>query len=366
MQIIKHYKVADLVPYEHNNKIHTEDAIDKLVESIHTVGYSDPIEIDKNNVIIAGHKRRLALLKMGVETVDVIKHENLTASQSKYYRLANNVHSEQSEWNNDNYRLEYDELKIEGFAVDKAGFNDFLHDFEIETDIQDDDFDPELPEETYIKNGDIVELGKHKIICSTGLEETADFIFTDPPYEIDLKEWCKAVVPKDLLLMCTFKQAIDVINNSPLDFRFDLVWNQHTPSSMLNKKVPYYLHKTIIYLNQNDLSVFNCDNAKGYFSEKGYYPSIIDAPKNTQEKHGLTKNSKAMTQMLSGFSFDKCLDPFIGSGTTLIACENLNRICIGYEINPKYVQVIIERSKAHCEQNNIDFTCKINGDRKEI
>jgi len=176
--------------------------------------------------------------------------------------------------------------------------------------------------------------------------EKADMVFTDPMYndsQSHIISIFNIIETDHFLIMATFKQCIKFITDSGFRFRFDLVLNQKVPSSMMDKKVPYYLHKNIVYLTKNDKTIFHCDNAIGHFSEKGYYPSVIESAKNTSEVHGLTKNAEGIKLILSGFKFDLVLDLFIGSGSTIVAAHQLKRKCYGMELEPKYCQVVIDR-----------------------
>jgi hypothetical protein len=207
--------------------------------------------------------------------------------------------------------------------------------------------------------GDTWKLGKHYLICgdssdSANIRELKKllgvdryFIFTDPPYEFrtfELEEIFENSGIEHLLLMCTFKQAAYFVENTNFEYCFDLVLNQKLPSSSMNKSVPYYLHKTLAYFRKNDVKTrFNCDNAIGVFSENGYYPSIIEAAKNTNDSHGQSKNLDGIIKILSGFRADHIIDPFGGGGSTLMACERTNRVCGTIELLPENCDIIIRR-----------------------
>jgi len=179
-------------------------------------------------------------------------------------------------------------------------------------------------------------------------DANVDLVFTDPMYQdspLPIISIFELMNTNHFLIMATFKQCVSFISNSAMNFRFDLVLNQKVPSSSMNKKVPYYLHKNIIYLTKHDDTIFNCDNAKGYFSDAGYYPSIIESAKNTSEVHGLTKNAEGIKLILSGFKFKSVADLFMGSGSTMVAAHQLGRKCYGMELDPKYCQVIVDRMR---------------------
>jgi DNA modification methylase len=220
--------------------------------------------------------------------------------------------------------------------------------------------------------GEIWKLGRHFLICGDAkdkgnvsklkelLGSDKYFLFTDPPYEFaveELEEIFESTEINHLLLMCTFRQAAYFVENTSFTFSFDLVLNQKLPSSSMNKAVPYFLHKNIIYLRKNDAKTrFNCDNATGVFSENGYYPSIIEAAKNTKESHGLAKNIDGIIKILSGFKANTIIDPFGGGGSTLMACERTNRICGTIELFPENCDKIIRKYEQETGQKAEKYT----------
>jgi hypothetical protein len=216
--------------------------------------------------------------------------------------------------------------------------------------------DPEPEPVTHI--GDLWLMGEHRLLCGDSTDEenvkkvtnvfNVDMIYTDPMYQDDILTTFKPLLEcatDHYLIMCTMKQAMKFSFLEQLKFRFDIVLYFKTPSSSMNKKVPYYNHKNIVYLTKKDETIFHCDNAKGVFSESGagYYPSVIESKKNTQEAHGLTKPAESIKNILSGFKANSVFDPYMGSGTTLIACEQLGRHCAGIELSEQYCDIIIKR-----------------------
>jgi DNA modification methylase len=262
--------------------------------------------------------------------------DNLEYGVWNYDMLANDWDAEQLiEWGLD--LQDYEEQEVEGLT--------------------DEDDIPELQHEPVTKLGDLWLLGEHRLLCGDSFcvdsinkltnNKQIDLIYTDPMYNDNPDDFINsiyAINSDNLLLMTTFTQGLTLLkHNESLRFRFDLVLYFKTPSSSMNKKVPYYYHKNLLYITKANDTIFNCDNAKGSFSEKGYYPSVIEAKKNTQEIHGLTKPVEAVELILSGFKAKTIIDIFAGSGTTLIACEKTNRISYNIELDPKYCDVIIKR-----------------------
>ena len=339
-----------------NPRLIKDDKFEKLCNSLREFPQMlelRPIIVNLEYIVLGGNMRLKAAKEIGLKEIPVIVANTLTQEQQREFTIKDNLGY--GEWDYEILNADWDRMQLEEWGLE---IPEFMHAAEaIEEDFKEhSDLDTI---KTDIMPGDIIRIGAHRIICGDSLDiniinkvldgQIPDLIFTDPMYQDDPREIINSLLSaqsEHFLIMATFKQCIDYIVESGLNFRFDLVLNQHTPSSTLNKKVPYYLHKNIVYLTRHDESIFNCDNARGYFSDKGYFPSVIEAPKNTQEAHGLTKNSEAIMKILSGFSCKTVFDPFIGSGTTLLAAHALGRICYGVEINPKYCQVIVDRATA--------------------
>jgi ParB/RepB/Spo0J family partition protein len=357
---IENYAIGSINPYENNPRVN-KDAIVKVASSIQEFGFQQPIVIDKNNTIIVGHTRYLAAKRLNLKTVPVICARHLSDEQAWAYRIADNKAHEFSSWDITLLGAEFLEMQELNYDLDLTLFSDdeiskILNSEIIKVGDEAEEKLPELKKDPITKPGDIFILGKHKLICGDAYSfdtidklvknEAIDLIYTDPMYNDNYSDLVAAlsVINCDhILLMCTFKQGLGVLKNSDFRFRFDLVLYFKTPSSTMNKGVPYYLHKNIIYLTKVDKTIFNCNNAAGIFSENGYYPSVIEAKKNTQEAHGLTKPVDATIKILSGFKSKTVLDLFAGSGTTLMACDKLNRSCFCVEIDPVYCDQIIER-----------------------
>jgi hypothetical protein len=373
--------IHELQAYGKNSRTHSDAQINQIVNSIKEFGFTNPVLINDKKEIIAGHGRVDAAKKLGLDSVPCVVLTGLTDAQKRAYIIADNRLALSADWNYDLLKDELDALKTDDFDLELLGFSDDelndLLDPEVEFVPQSDEDDvPEIPEEPKTKLGDIWILGKHRLMCgdSTSIDavdklmdgKKADMVFTDPLYNDEASGFIaviKILQVEHILLMTTFKQAISILNDSGFAFKFDCVLYFKTPSSMMNKKVPYYLHKNIFYLTSNDCvdSIFSCDNAKGVFSDNGYYPSVIEAKKNTKEEHGLTKPVDSIVKILSGFKAESIIDLFGGSGTTLIACEKTKRICYMMELDPKYCDVIVNRwqnytgEKAYLESTGEKF-----------
>lgn len=328
-----------------------KDKFDKLVNSIKSFPEMlqiRPLVINQDNVVLGGNMRLKALKKAGITDVPVTIVDWDIDKQSEFIIKDNLSYGD---WDTDAIANEWDLIELENWGFDLQASVDFDA-INATEDIQDINYDLQ----TDIIQGDIFEIGEHRLMCGDATDSDAvnkligkdniDLVFTDPMYNdspLPIISIFEILKTKHFLIMATFKQCITFINSTNYNFRFDIVYNQKIPSSTMNKKVPYYLHKNIIYLTKDDSTIFNCDNAKGFFSDAGYYPSVIESAKNTSEAHGLTKNADGIKLILSGFKFNSVLDLFAGSGSTMIAAQQLKKKSYAMELEPKYCAVIIDR-----------------------
>ena len=190
--------INSIKPYENNPRKLSEKAIEKVAMSLKEYGFRQPIVVDKDRIIVAGHTRFRASKKLGLKQVPVSIIDNLTPEQINAYRIADNRTAEESEWDNELLKMEIKELEDKDFKLDLLGFNeDQLNDllFEEKQGLTDEDAVPEAPEEPITKLGDIWKLGKHKLICGDATnkdtvkllmeDNKADLLFTDPPYNVN-------------------------------------------------------------------------------------------------------------------------------------------------------------------------------------
>ncbi len=371
-------KINSIKTNPKNPRLIKDNKFKKLVSSI--VNFPEmlqkrPIVVDENNIILGGNMRYKACIEAGIKEIPIIKALDWTEEQKAEFIIKDNVSF--GEWEHENLANEWDSKSLLDWGVDDFNIeNSFLEEVNSLKELAknaEEDFNLEEIQ-TEIKEGDIIQIGDHFLMCCDSYRSEnilklvdnskIDLLFTDPMYQDTPKpiiDVIDAVNVDNILIMATFKQCIDFVSISNYRFRFDLVLNQKIPSSSMNKKVPYYLHKNIIYLTKNNETIFNCDNSKGFFSEKGFYPSVIESAKNTREEHGLTKNPEGLLMILSGFKFKSLLDMFIGSGSTMIASHLLGATCYGAEIIPKNCQIVINRMKAldpnlKIKINGIDVT----------
>lgn len=193
---IKYVSISELIPYARNSRTHSEEQTAQIAASIREFGFTNPVLIDADGGIIAGHGRVLAARKLKMEQVPCIVLDYLTDTQKRAYVIADNKLALNSGWDEELLALELEELKLEGFDIELTGFSldeiDALTPEEIPPGLTDEDAVPEVQAEPISKLGDVWLLGKHRVMCgdSTSIDAveslmagaTVDMVFTDPPY----------------------------------------------------------------------------------------------------------------------------------------------------------------------------------------
>ena len=367
MEIV-YKKVNDLIPYINNSRTHSEEQVNQIVASINEFGFTNPLLIDEKDNIIAGHGRLLASKKLGMEEVPCIVLSGLTEAQKKAYIIADNKMALNAGWNEELLKIELENLKELDFDLELTGFDvdeldDILGKNEEEQEVIEDDFEVELPEEPKAKLGDIYQLGSHRLMCgdSTSIDDVeklmngtkADMVFTDPPYNIaysgikdkrtiendkmndeDFVNFLeKSIMKCDTAYVCCswqyehlFKKAMTNIGMAP---KAMIIWNKVNPAQHLDKY--FKQHEIIFYYGK-------------FGGEKTIRGDIWECKRQKNTVHPTMKPIELIAMAL-GDNKDKEIvyDGFGGSGSTLIACEQLNRKCYMMELDPKYVDVIIKR-----------------------
>lgn len=356
-----------LKEYE-NNPRNNDGAVNAVAESIKQFGFKVPIVIDRDNVIVAGHTRLKAARKIGLEKVPCIVADDLTPEQIKAYRLADNKTSELAEWDFSALEIELAELESD-FDMSAFGFD--ISDFEDIQEVKEDEV-PEVDEENepICKTGDIWQLGRHRLICGDSTDmatverlmdgNKADMVFTDPPYGYEYQSNMRTKTKKFDVLKNDDKilDFMPAINNLCNGFIFIC-----TTWKVLDKWLPlfekYYNLSNMIIWNKGgggigdldhtfstDYEIILCSNNGAKITGKriGSVWSISkDNPNDyvhaTQKPVKLSATAIENTTKKNNI----VLDVFGGSGSTLIACEQLNRKCYMMELDPKYCDVIIKR-----------------------
>ena len=379
MQIVEK-KVTELKAYEKNPR-KNDNAVAPVAESIKEFGFKVPIIIDSDGVIVAGHTRVSAAKKLGMKSVPCIVADDLTPDQIKAFRLADNSTAQIAEWD---LSLLKDELMDLDFDMSLFGLEKEIKDIEriFAPEIIEDDV-PEVDEKNIItKLGDIWQLGRHRLMCGDSTKEEdvaklmngnkADMVFTDPPYNLETKGGRKGEAGKALR-----KQGSDIefiADFNPTEFLKVMpnFFNKNTLNSYIfcNKELlPTYLNWAVENKYSFNVLVWKKPNAIPIGdSHRPDIEYLLLFRKNAIWNNGLKdvnysrclefsreiglhptmKPIKLITNELeiSSNKNSNILDFFGGSGSTLIACEQLNRVAYLMELEPKWCDVIIKRWEA--------------------
>ncbi len=380
MQLIATEK---LIPYVNNARTHSAEQINKLRSSLREFGFINPVIIDRGFNVIAGHGRIEAAKAEGISEVPCVFADYLTEAQKKAYILADNRMAMDAGWDEELLRVEIEALQAESFDVGLMGFDEseIADLFETDSEVKDDDFDmdAELEKPPVTRDGDIWVLGKHKVICGDSTkagtyerllgDTKVNLVCTDPPYLVNLEntsgkiknddlndedgykflksafEQFHAAMAKDAsiyVFYATAKARVfhDAYEDAGFKVGAGLVWKKDR--LVLTRTDWKYIHEPIIwgwrkdgrhiwYGDQKQKTVFEFDRIKNSREDGCGHPSSKPVPliaylvKQCTQTNGLV------------------LDGFLGSASTLVACEQLDRICYGVELEPKFVDVAVRR-----------------------
>jgi DNA modification methylase len=360
-------KVDSLIPYVKNSRTHSPDQVAQIAASIKEFGWTNPILIDGDNGIIAGHGRLMAARKLGHKEVPTIELKDLTETQKKAYIIADNRLALNAGWDNEMLTIELNDLLADGFALDILGFDPkeiaALLEPEIVEGLTDEDAIPDVPEEPKTRLGDIYQLGRHRVMCgdSTSLSDVdtlmdgnkVDMVFTDPPYNVGFngRSGKHDVIKNDNLSDSDFENFITEVCNTiqVVDPKVYYIWCNWNFYGILQGKLDY---KTCIVWAKN---VFGMGNGYRHQHEFCLFNGKIDEEiKNESDLWSIKKDTKYVhpTQKpvaLSVRAFGNhvkllnVLDLFGGSGSTLIGAEQTGRTAYLMELDPKYCDVIVKR-----------------------
>ena len=364
---------SDLIPYVNNSRTHNEEQVNQIISSIKEFGFTNPILIEQDNGIIAGHGRIMAAKKMGLKEVPCVIVKGLTKTQIKALNIADNQIALNAGWDLEKLKLEIQGLNEDSFNLDTLGFSknqidDFL--FEEKQGLTEDDETPEIDEsEVKSKLGDIFILGDHRLMCgdSTKIDDTdklinkqsMDLVFTDPPYGINEKGDRTArntgLAPNHKFKDFkddTIQYAVDAYNICEGVYKIprQVWWGanyycHHLPLSnnwfVWDKRVEDKMKDT-----QSD-----CELAwvKSKWSSIRIFRHLWKGFNKASERNEQRVHPTQKPIALAEWSFDyfkdftNVLDLFGGSGTTLIACEKRNKKCFMMEFEPLYCDTIIQR-----------------------
>jgi DNA modification methylase len=344
-------KVNDLIPYEQNPRKMSEQEVENLKESIDRFNLVEIPAIDLDNKIIAGHQRMkiLQMIGRGNEEIDVrVSNRKLTDDEFREYLLRSNKNT--GSWDFD-ILANFDgaELLNVGFEQDEINS---IFDLVVEPDEKDDEV-PEVPEVPTSKLGDIYELGQNRVMCgdATSIDDIktlmqgkrADLCFTDPPYGMN-------AVSKSGVLKKTY--GTDIVGDDSIEVAvdsFNVLYSMKIPT-MVFWGANYYANKLPnsccwIVWDKNNGGSDQMDCELAWTNLKGVTRQYTQASEKTNRLHPTQKPVELMEWCIKRLNIKPqiVLDVFLGSGSTLIACEKTNRTCYGMELDPKYVDVIIKR-----------------------
>lgn len=390
------YYLADidtLVPYVRNARTHSPEQVAQIAASIREFGFLSPVVTTKDGTILCGHGRFYAAQKLGLKKIPCIREDHLTEAQRRAYIIADNKLSLNASWDEEMLRVELSDLKGEDFDVSLTGFDDkeLARLFAEEDGAEEDGFDvdAELEKPCFSKAGDVWHLGRHTVICGDSTKpetytrllgkEKVNLVCTDPPYLVNLESTSGKIKNDDLsdeegykFLRAAFEQFHEAMAKDASIYVFyatakarvfhdayedagfkvgaGLVWKKNR--LVLTRTDWKYIHEPIIwgwrkdgkhewYGDQKQVTVFEFDRIKDSKKDGCGHPSSKPVPLIAYLIRQCTQTNGLV------------LDGFLGSASTLIACEQLDRICYGVELEPKFVDVAVKR---YLEFRNGDAT----------
>ena len=371
--------INDLIPYINNARTHDDKQVAQIAASIKEFGFLAPVIISGDNGILCGHGRYYAAQKLGLKKIPCIKEEYLTESQRKAYIIADNKLSLNAGWDEELLRVEIEALQGEDFDVSLTGFDEkeIAALFDDGGKVKEDDFDvdAELEKPAFSKAGDIWTLGRHRLVCGDSTNPNtfaalmggikANLVITDPPYNVNYEGTAGKLKNDNMadtafyeFLLSAFKNTEAVMaedasiyvfhaDTEGLNFRRAFVdagfylsgcciWKKE---SLVLGRSPYqWQHEPVLYgwkkkgkhqwyTGRKETTIWEFDKPK----KSGDHPTMKPIPLLA---YPITNSSMSNSVVL---------DPFGGSGSTLIACEQTDRICYTIELDEKFCDVIVNR-----------------------
>ena len=405
---VKLIPTEKLKPYKNNPKKHPQKQIDKLKKSIKEFGFTVPLIIGKDLEVVAGHGRLIASKQLGIEELPCIKRTDLTEEQMKAFRIADNKLTE-SEWNEEALNLELNELSELDIDIDLTGFSkEEIKDITKEQEkAEEDEYD--IKEglknvERRVKKGEVWKLGDHRLMCGDATNEedvkelvgdrTIKTIFTSPPYNMNAEMYkdysdnlkSEKYIEFNLNTIQAWKKYLKgyifwnisynkntrhefleimnkIIKEANLKFLELIVWNKKTASPIKSKEMLTRTYEPILMVGDEeqvkkevDLLWFGTTKQRAHLYKTRYTgttnywevrPNKIQL-ENLKACFPVELPAKGI--IMTTTQHDTIADPFGGSGTTLIASEQLNRKCLMMEIDPEYCNVIIDRWEKYTDK----------------
>lgn len=351
-------KVTELIPYVKNSRTHSDEQVAQIAASIKEFGWTNPILVDGQNGIIAGHGRLMAARKLGHKEVPTIELSELTETQKKAYIIADNRLALNAGWDNEMLTIELNDLLADGFALELLGFDpkelDALLEPEVIEGLTDEDAVPDIPDEPTTKLGDIYQLGNHRLMCgdSTFIDDVEklmqgtypDLVHTDPPYGMN-------AVSKSSVLKKNYKT--DILGDDNPDVAkdaFNLIFGLYPEAKHIWWGANYYcsaLPDSECWLvwdkNNGQSDQTDCELAWANF--RSVVRQFTQSSEKTNRVHPTQKPVSLMEWIIKRFklSAKTIADFFGGSGSTLIAAEKNGIQAFIMEFDPKFCDVIVKR-----------------------
>jgi DNA modification methylase len=378
---LEQLKTADLIPYARNTRTHSDAQVAQIAGSIREFGFTNPVLIDAENGIIAGHGRVMAARKLGLEEVPCIRLGHLTETQKRAYVIADNKLALNAGWDEELLALELGELGDLGFDLELTGFTDeeidALTPVEITEGQTDPDEVPSVLEEPVSVLGDVWVLGRHRVMCgdSTSVDAVeklmdrckADMVFTDPPYGMSYdggrskKDF--GMIKGDNFqgadLIALVRDALAIAKASSKDEAAIYVcfpWRTYAEFEAAMKSCGMDVNSCIVWdkksigLGHQDYRpqhefIFYSKGCKFFGDRSQSDVWYISRGSTSNYVHPTQKPVELVEKAIcnSSKSGETVIDCFGGSGSTLIACEKTNRQARLMELDPKYVDVIVKR-----------------------
>ena len=388
---IEWLSVETLIPYAKNARTHSDEQVAQIAGSIKEFGFNNPVLVDKDNSIIAGHGRLMAARKLGMDKVPVVQLGHMTEAQRKAYVLADNRIALNSGWDTSMLSLELQDLKDDidlsllGFDPDEL---DALLNPIVETDgLTDENAVPDVPDEPKTKLGDIYILGNHRLMCgdSTSIDavdklmdgQKADMVFTSPPYNADTKAGHGDIFnKKKSIKLYSDGYSDNLPSQDYIDFASSVLeicfantdgfifWNvsynaksRHEYIKQIVNRLDYLVEqvcwkktstipfKGCLMRDWEPIYVFSTNkqglNTKTVTSNFWQVSNTGAQQENHKACFPVELPEKGISLVNANTSI--IFEPFCGSGTTMIAAEKTNRKCYGMELDPKYCDVIVKR-----------------------
>jgi DNA modification methylase len=375
MNQIEHLLVSSLIPYARNSRTHSDEQVSQIAGSIREFGFTNPVLIDADGTIIAGHGRVMAAKKLGLETVPCIRLGHLTPSQVRAYVIADNKLALNAGWDDQMLRFELESLQDDGFNMDLTGFSDeelaeLLEPKVVEGET-DPDQTPEVPVDPITKLGDIWILGNHRLMCgdSTSIDAVqemmagvkADVLFTDPPYGINFKpqRGTHDIILNDNLNGAEFDNFLDGVFGTALVVMkpdtYAFVWTGWSKIGAFERSLQKFFKIQAMHIwvkNNFGIGYYSRPKHEPFYlclNGKPVYPStapadVWDHARVHKTVHSCEKPVGLIEDVLNTYHKNSVvLDLFGGSGSTLIACEKTHRKARLMELDPKYCDVIVKR-----------------------